>query len=452
MDEPYFVTPVRDSRLRGSQLRLGESLAKHLTINNGEVVALFVGCSSVECKVVINQSSSRKQQMVLNPGMFKTMKFLPGKKYGIYRDEMGVHLGPVVGVMADLFNDKDRPFGGQSYFISQVLTAGQKMGELCFAFGPNSINYHRKTISGYRYTQKGWVKGTFPIPDVIYPREAGYSPPKLRIRSRLESMGARFINPPLVGKWQTYKILSQNEELIKYIPDTRLVNSFQQVDRMIKRYHAVYMKPVSGSQGKNIVRVVKKKNNRSYEYQYQMNNQTYRGTAATLHDLQRNLHRVMGRKSYIVQQRINLIRSQGNIIDVRVLVQKDESGRFCVTGKACRVGRNGSITSNISSGGKGRKVESVLLQAFPEPEQRDQILEELNQVALLMAEELENKYEKIGEMGIDIGIDRDGRIWFIEANLRPARQVFSLIGEKKTRMASVEKPMKYARYLAGFSR
>jgi hypothetical protein len=53
-------------------------------------------------------------------------------------------------------------------------------------------------------------------------------------------------------------------------------------------------------------------------------------------------------------------------------------------------------------------------------------------------------------MGVDIGIDKGGQVWFIEANLRPARQVFTLIGEKKTRLLSVKRPMLYCRYLAGF--
>ena len=54
-------------------------------------------------------------------------------------------------------------------------------------------------------------------------------------------------------------------------------------------------------------------------------------------------------------------------------------------------------------------------------------------------------------MGVDIGIDKSGEIWFIETNLRPARHVFLLIGEQDTRLRSVEMPMLYLRYLAGFT-
>jgi hypothetical protein len=158
----------------------------------------------------------------------------------------------------------------------------------------------------------------------------------------------------------------------------------------------------------------------------------------------------MGRRRYIVQQRIHLLRVNGNITDVRILVQKDENGLWTVTGKACRVGRLGSITSNISGGGCGHRVPHVLARHFSDPQVRTRIIQEIDYLALEAARVLENDISSIGELGIDIGIDTHGKLWFIEANLKPARKVFILIGAKSTRRASVMKPMQYSRYLAGF--
>ena len=75
----------------------------------------------------------------------------------------------------------------------------------------------------------------------------------------------------------------------------------------------------------------------------------------------------------------------------------------------------------------------------------------MDQLAVQVARALENETGAIGELGIDIGIDVNGKVWFIEANLKPARRVFILIGEPSTRRMSVRKPMLYARHLAGFS-
>lgn len=156
-------------------------------------------------------------------------------------------------------------------------------------------------------------------------------------------------------------------------------------------------------------------------------------------------------RNYIVQQQINLLRLNGSICDLRVMVQKDGSGDWSVTGKAFRIGPRGSITSNISGGGSGGKVDFVLRKHFPDAEVREGIIQEIDHLAVTAARALDNEAGTIGELGIDIGIDVNGRVWFIEANLMPARKLFRLIGEPSTRRMTVLKPMLYARYLAGFN-
>lgn len=158
----------------------------------------------------------------------------------------------------------------------------------------------------------------------------------------------------------------------------------------------------------------------------------------------------MGSRGYIVQQGIDLLKDEGSIFDVRVLVQKDYTGEWDVTGMACRVGKNGSIISNLSSGGRGQKIEDVLKRNIPYQETRERIIEDIKFISIEATKTLERSIGQCGEMGIDVGIDNNGKVWFIEANIRPARYVFNLIGESDTRLRSIEKPMQYAGYLAGF--
>jgi glutathione synthase/RimK-type ligase-like ATP-grasp enzyme len=158
----------------------------------------------------------------------------------------------------------------------------------------------------------------------------------------------------------------------------------------------------------------------------------------------------MGKRNYIVQKEINLLRTDNNVIDVRVLVQKDHTGKWTITGMICRIGRTGSITSNIASGGHASHLTKVLADNFNNDNTRRSIENEVKTLALEAAQKLEASVGSIGELGIDIGIDRSGKVWFIEANLKPARQVFRLIGDFQGRRQSVEKPLLYSRYLAGF--
>lgn len=450
MDEFTMITVSINSKLDNNTLQLSTNLAKVLGMQDSRNVVFYVGQVQRPMRVVLRDHDQAADSISMNPVAAKRMFLHSGRKYGIRFCEDEVHLGPVVGIMADTSKESQRPFAGQSFFIKQLLASGNQLGELCFAFSPHSIDWTRKSISGYTFGKSGWVKGVFPIPDVVYPRERAYSQGKLLIRSRLARMGVILINPFLVGKWQTHKILMANPDLQPFLPDTRLVKSFKSVESMLSKYHAVYLKPIGGSQGKNIIRVIKRKGSLRFEYQYELNNRTCRGSAGDISSLQRSLRKIMGGRVYIVQKQINLLHCDGKILDVRILVQKDHSGQWDTTGMACRVGRPGSITSNISAGGSGRKLDFILEQHFSDQGLRKRIVNQLKFVAEEAAKTIENALGPAGEMGVDIGIDKDGRVWFIEANLKPARQVFNLIGEPQTRLRSVEKPMLYARYLAGF--
>lgn len=452
MSNYTMFTASSNSRLDDNTVLITHDLAEMFGLQHADKINIYVGQLKKHLRIAKRNSDQLQKGMAFNPGVLKRLYLQQDQSYGIKKDINGLHLGPVVGITAELSNDPAKPFGGQSFFFQQLLNAGKELGEICFAFNPNSINWSKGTVIGYTYGKKGWIKNTYPIPDVIYPRERAYAAANHNgFRKRLEKAGTRFFNPPLVGKWETHLIMSKNPELARYLPDTRLIKNFSQVENMINKYKAVYLKPVSGSRGKNIIRVIKRKNSPGYEYQYELNSLTVKGNAPTLNRLQSALKRVMGNRSYIIQKQINLLKTDGNIIDVRILVQKNQLGKWENTGIACRVGKRGSITSNISSGGSGRKLESVLRRHFEDENTRAKILQEIHFLAIEAAVTLEKVIGQSGEMGVDIGIDKDGKVWFIETNLRPARHIFLLIGEQETRLKSVEMPMLYLRYLAGFA-
>lgn len=447
----YYRPVLQAAQVSPGILKITQPQAAALEMPDRTTTWLYTGRIRLQIIISISDSNKNTNHFYLSSSDIRKLGLQSGRSYGVNRQLDGIHLGPVVGVMAESYKQSGKPFGMQSFFIKQLVTTARELGEICFGFTPSSINWGSKTITGYTWTGNRWAKGIFPLPDVVYPREKGYLPYNLKIRKRLESEGCKFLNPALIGKWQTYKILTQHPVLKNYLPDTRLIHDFRPVNHMVGRYHSVYMKPVTGSRGRNIIKV-RKNGSTGYHYQYQMNNKMYEGDASSLIGLRNSLRRVMGSQTYIVQNQINLLRYEGNILDVRVMMQKDNTGDFSITGRACRIGRPGSITSNISAGGYGRKIEFILSRQFSQPEQRERIMNDIDMVALQAARSLDETIGSIGELGIDIGVDRDGKIWFIEANLRPARQVFSLIGEKEVRKASVAKPLLYCRYLAGFEK
>ncbi len=348
-------------------------------------------------------------------------------------------------------NNKNRPFGAQTGFIAELNTIARELGQICFAFHPGKINFHKRSVIGFEYEKNVWKKGIYPIPDVVYARMAGYSAGIYSIRRKLRGLGCEFINNGSVNKWQAYRLLSKNSSLKQYLPETRKANS-SNLATMLSKYDSIYIKPMGGQQGKNIIKVTKEDKSNIYRYQYKVIYQLHTGTANNLNNLRQALERIMNGHNYIIQQRIKLLKVNGGIADVRVLAQKDDSGEWSVTGKAFRVGRLGSITSNISGGGTAKRIGPVLKQAFAEQGIVDKILQEIDNLALESARYLERKTSPMGELGIDIGIDVSGRVWFIEANSKPARRLFRIINDSSTRYRSVKKPLLYASYLAGIAR
>ncbi|HZK44233.1 MAG TPA: YheC/YheD family protein [Syntrophomonadaceae bacterium] len=450
MDEFFMVYIRADKQVGNNYINVNKNLANTLGLEANKEMTFFVGQTKQRLTVQINSSASSSQTINLSPLNLKKLFLKRRKKYGIRCNEDEIHVGPVVGIMADVYKEPERPFGGQSHFIKQLLMSGNSIGQICFAFSPYSIDVTKGLVKGYSHGSKGWVKGTFPIPDVIYPRDRAYSRSRLQIRKRAENMGIALLNPTLVGKWESHKILMQNPKLKEFLPETKLVKDFSEVEQMLRIHNAVYLKPVAGSQGRGIIKVVKRKSRGFYEYRYVLEERMVKGSAYSRVNLQRSLRRIMGNRSYIVQKQINLLKYDGNIIDVRVLVQKDHTGEWDVTGIASRVGKNGSITSNISSGGSGRKIEQILNRNKYDANEQIRIIDDIHYVSIEVTKTLEKSIGQSGEMGVDLGIDTNGKVWFIEANIRPARHVFNLIGEPETRLRSVEKPMLYARYLAGF--
>lgn len=445
----YAYWPIRldvDDSLPADIIQMSKTLLGQLNLEPGCRLPLYLGRNFINVNISM-QAERRLNRILVSTCLCRQLYMQPGREYGIRCDEEGLHIGPVVGIMADSIQDRERPFASQSNFFRHCLTEGAKLGMLCFAFPAAALQFQKGCIKGYCYQKGKWEKGIYPIPDVVYPREAGYSPYKKRIWKRLLSLGCRFINPPYLDKWQSYQSLSKDHALQPYLPATRLVRDFQQIDSMLKRCRVVYVKPVAGAKGRSIIRITKRR--RSFVYQYQLNGRMIQGKSASLKELQGSLRRIMGNRKYIVQERIHLIKSKEGIIDVRILVQKDGGGRWQVTGKACRIGQSGAITSNLSSGGKGQPLGRVI-QAHFNGEQSKRIMAEINDLALLVARTIELEHGLMGEMGIDVGVDQAGKLWFIEINLRPARRLFTLIGEHNTRLLSIQRPMLYSQYLAGF--
>jgi len=450
MHDFIMVNIKADPQLDQGTIMLSADLSSREGYHYKQLIKFNVGKCQQTLRVRISTSRLDKNTLYMNPSLIKKAFLQENRKYGINLNQDEISIGPVVGIVAYKQDSTHRPYGTQTAFFQQIMTGSRKLGQICFAFYFTDIDWSKKIVNGYYHNKNGWQRGKFPLPDVIYPRSKFYVTNKADSRRRLKQVGIKILNPQMVGKWEAYRVFKRNPDMLPYLPETRLVNSFRQVEIMAKKYRAVYLKPVNGTQGKNIIRVSRNHKSPGYCYQYRYNGSLCKGSASDLLQLRKKLRPVMAGRSYLAQKEINLLRYEGGITDIRVMVQKEHNGRWEVTGMACRVGKPGAITSNISGGGSAIRVETVLSKVFSGSKHINQIIETIIFVAINAAVSVEEYLGNCGEVGVDIGVDKYGKVWFIEANLRPARHVFTLIGETETRQKSIETPLLYARYLAGF--
>jgi UDP-N-acetylmuramoyl-tripeptide--D-alanyl-D-alanine ligase len=108
--------------------------------------------------------------------------------------------------------------------------------------------------------------------------------------------------------------------------------------------------------------------------------------------------------------------------DFRLHVQKDGQGKWVITSIYPRIGANGSITTNLNSGGYTLYLEPFLKQEFGDLYY--DIKRYLEHFSLQLAQHLdkiqkEHFSEEIDELGIDVAFDNNGKICIYEINWRP---------------------------------
>ena len=113
MSNYTMFTASANSRLADTTVLVTQDLAKTLDLQDSEQIFICVGQTRCRFNIAIRDSDKLKMKLAVNPGMLKRLFLQPEKDYGIKKDINGLHLGPVIGISADITNEKGSPFGNQ---------------------------------------------------------------------------------------------------------------------------------------------------------------------------------------------------------------------------------------------------------------------------------------------------------------------------------------------------
>ncbi|TBL75078.1 YheC/YheD family protein [Paenibacillus thalictri] len=363
-----------------------------------------------------------------------------------------IQFGPLIGIMTGVTGSGTRPFGSRTELIRSYISAGTDRSFM-FAFSPQSVNWSQETVVGYFLRKEGgWTRKTVPLPDVIYNRLPSRKAEKMAsmdsFKQRFLRRGISLFNWSFFEKWDVYNLL-EGTDAFKHVPESHINPTSSQIKDMLDKHKFIYLKPTGGSLGIGIYRVTYNAK-RGYYARFRRSGKNVLLRFNKFEGLMNLLNRQKGRLNhYVAQQGIRLIEIDSCPIDFRFHLTKNINNQWVVAGIGAKKAGKGSVTTHVRTGGQLMTPEQVLKQIFGS--RGDQVLDTAKETAIKLAESLEKKHRHmLGELGFDIGIDQNEKIWMFEANSKPGRSIFKHPALKGQGKATVNHIFEYCQYLSRF--
>jgi hypothetical protein len=378
-----------------------------------------------------------------------------GNVYLLSNDQGEIKLGPLVGILTDsIHSGESYPFGTRSGFIKQVLRTGDRKAYM-FGFTPGDINWQQETVNGYFLNAQGnWYRKVVPLPDVVYNRlpnrKAETSSYISAVRERFVKRQIPLFNWSFLNKADVYRLLDNDPEALLHLPESVSNPTPAKIKEMLDKYQFLYYKPGGGSLGIGIYRLTHHPR-RGYFARYRRGSENVLVRYSSFQSLMRMLQARLGSRmsQYVAQQGIRLVEIDGCPLDFRFHMHKNGSNQWVPAGIGAKKAGRGSVTTHIKSGGSLMTPEHALSRAFGDG--AGAILQKAKAVAVKLSEAIERNYpHRLGELGLDIGIDKSGNVWMFEANAKPGRSIFKHPALRSEGKASVSYILEHCLYLSRF--
>ncbi|MCA1011492.1 YheC/YheD family protein [Halobacillus halophilus] len=236
------------------------------------------------------------------------------------------------------------------------------------------------------------------------------------------------------SKWKKYKLMRKEKNLSAHLPETHLLNE-ESFNTMIDKYGTVMIKPSRGYQGKGVIQVS------CIEWEVYEFHSLYKKylVEGKDHAFEHIRDQYCSNKPYIVQQRIPLAQINGCPYDIRVMTQRlKNSDTWVVTGTLAKVAAENFVITNYPQ--KIIPLEEALERSMDSRE-TEITRSEIERICIAIAEQIGPYYENSRTFGFDIGLDQEGKVWIIEANLKPGISMFKNLKD----LSMYEKIKKYKR-------
>jgi hypothetical protein len=286
-----------------------------------------------------------------------------------------------------------------------------KMEEIpFFYFSFDAVDFEKRKILGWVYEERQWKQKQMNFPTVIINSCNPKTKKQSEILQRLRKE-AIFTSHPVGNKLKVYKKLKRGGKFAEYLIPSSLLTEPEELIIFINESSRAVMKPVKGNKGKKVFFL--EKDGDSYKITDGSDIYTFNKT-----ELLDFIKHHIKEQDFLYQSYIQCKTLAGLSYDFRLHIQKNGAGEWEINLIYPRISSGSKLVSNISSGGYRGDFESFLIQEFAGNAKTIQTA--LEKFARGFPKYLESLYNHpFDELGLDVGIDENQRLWLFEVNWRP---------------------------------
>ncbi|WP_337100609.1 YheC/YheD family protein [Paenibacillus sp. YIM B09110] len=214
------------------------------------------------------------------------------------------------------------------------------------------------------------------------------------------------------NKWYKHQLLMNSPALVRFLPKSYRYSS-ENLWKLLNLYPDIILKPVVGSGGVGIIKVSTVRDG-VYHVQTSGVNEKAAGRDALI----ALITRLKGKRTLIIQYCIQLASVDGKLIDFRYIVQREKGeSKWIITGKHAKIGKKGSVVTNLQQGANVETVRRALQQAHIK--NIGKTMADLDYLSLKASKVFSRTFKAQTIWGYDLAVDVNGRVWMIEANCTP---------------------------------
>ncbi|WP_053361791.1 YheC/YheD family protein [Bacillus sp. FJAT-27251] len=352
---------------------------------------------------------------------------------------------PIMAVLTEIEYESgmEPSFGSIHDFCLELQELFTSSGWFFYVFSLKGVT--KDGITGLYRDGSRWTKSKMPFPDIVYnrihSRRSESSQIFIDFVEKMNEASIPVFNRRFLNKWEVHQWLNSRKNLQRFLPES-CVYSRNSLQRMAASHEVLFLKPVNGSRGRDIMRI--QSQDSTCDVSLSSRNGIESLNTCQKEDLPAILKRYLKKQLYLLQQGLPLLKMDNRSVDFRILCNRSSKYDWRVTSTVARLSAQGHFAANLAAGGDTIHPLRVLRHFFGEAQSTSK-LDMIRELALEAANcTADSSEELFGELGIDVGVDDNGHPWIIEVNSKPSKN--DHIGKSSCR-PSAKAILEYAQIL-----